>query len=273
MNQTIGFIGGGHMTRNFVTGLIACAEIKAEHLSVFDRNPPKNEALAHDFGVAISESAKHLIENNKVVVISVKPQGLQETLSPLMKTFVEYQPLVISLVAGSTLQTLEALIGKDIAIIRAMPNMPSSLGLGATGLLANSNVDAAQRRIAQFFGDSVGISAWVKNDADIDSITALSGSGPAYFMLFIEHLAKTASDAGLDHDDALQFAAQTAIGAAKLVQQSEQPINSLIDGICSKGGTTEQAVMQLKEDRFAKLVSNAFNAAKRRSEELAKSDS
>ena len=114
-----------------------------------------------------------------------------------------------------------------------------------------------------------GISAWVESDADIDSITALSGSGPAYFMLFIEHLAQVANDAGINHQDALRFATQTAIGAAKLVEQSEQSINTLIDSVCSKGGTTEQAVMQLNEDQLQKLVFNAFNAAKKRSQELA----
>lgn len=269
VNQKIGFIGGGHMTRNFLAGLVTRPEIEAKQVSVFDRNPPKNEALARDFGVLISKSAKYLIENCDVLVISIKPQGLAKALIPLRTSFTENKPLVISLAAGTTLSSLEAILGENIAIIRAMPNMASKLGLGATGLLANSNVNASHRQIAQFFSDSVGISAWVDSDADIDSITALSGSGPAYFMLFIEHLAQVANDAGINHQDALRFATQTAIGAAKLVEQSEQSINTLIDSVCSKGGTTEQAVMQLNEDQLQKLVFNAFNAAKKRSQELA----
>ena len=269
VNQTIGFIGGGHMTRNFLGGLVARTEIDAAQISVFDRNPPKNTSLSQDFGVNIASSTLNIVETCDVVVISVKPQSLKETLEPLKKAFNQQQPLLISLAAGTTISSLETQLSDKLSIVRAMPNMASLIGLGATGLLANSQVDQSQRNQAQFLGNSVGISAWVTDDAGIDSITALSGSGPAYFMLFINALAEAASKAGINKQDALRFATQTALGAAKLVEQSDEPIGKLIEAICSKGGTTEQAILQFRNDELEQLVSRAFHAAKRRSQELA----
>ncbi len=257
------------MTRNFVGGLVSRAEIHAKNVHVFDRNPSKNLALQNEFDISIGASASSIVENCDVVIISVKPQVLSDAVSPLKTVFSQHQPLTISLAAGTTLQTLEALIGSDTAIVRAMPNMAALIGLGATGLLANARVNEVQRNQAQFIADSVGISTWVKDDAGIDSITALSGSGPAYFMLFIDYLAQSAQRNGIDEKDSLRFAIQTALGAANSIQQSDGSIDELIDSICSKGGTTEQAIMQLKNDKLNDVVSRAFNAAKRRSQELA----
>ena len=261
------------MTRNFVGGLIARPQINAQQISVFDRNAPKNEALASDYGIGIASSAASLINDCDIIVIAVKPQGLKSAIAPLVSLFAEQQPLVISLAAGTTIKNLEALLNENLSIVRAMPNAGSLYGLGATGLLANSKTTNQQRELTQFISDSVGISAWVNSDADIDSITALSGSGPAYFLLFIDYLAKAANNAGIAQDDALRFATQTAIGAAKLIEHSEHSIGTLVDGICSKGGTTEQAVKQLKSDKLSEVVERAFDAAKRRSEELASSSS
>ncbi len=257
------------MTRNFVGGMLARPQFSAENVWVFDRNPPKNAALHSEYGVQIADSLSGLVRQCSTVVVSVKPQGLSQMLSGIINDLKQHRPLLISLAAGTTIEKLETQIGFDLPIVRIMPNMASRVGLGASGLLANEHAQDNQRAQAQSISDAVGISAWVHNDQDIDSITALSGSGPAYFMLFIQALAQAASKAGIAHQDALRFATQTGLGAAKLIETSDLSIDALIDGICSKGGTTEQAVNQLKNDDLSSVVANAFYAAKRRSEELA----
>ncbi len=257
------------MTHNFVGGLVKRAKMEPSSIWVIDRNPPKNQALQQEFGVQIANSINDLISQCDTVVISVKPQGLKDMVLDIADELQAHKPLILSLAAGITLSSLQNYISRDAAIIRMMPNLSSRIGLGASGLLANSNATEQQRELAQTISDSVGVSAWVNSDEDIDSITALSGSGPAYFMLFIQSLAQAAKDVGIPAEDAKRFATQTALGAAKLIETSDDSIETLIAGICSKGGTTEQAINQLHDDQLPAIVQRAFSAAKQRSEELA----
>jgi len=151
-----------------------------------------------------------------------------------------------------------------------MPNTPALIGQGASGLYANDRVNDEQRVVASQLVNAVGSSAWVDKENDIDSITALSGSGPAYFMLFIQSLIESAVNAGLEPEAAKTLAVKTASGAAALIDSSDLPLQTLIDNVTSPGGTTEQALLSFERSNLKGVVDSAFNAAKNRSEEMAK---
>lgn len=270
MDIKIGFIGGGHMTTNFLAGLIGTQMAQPEDIYVFDRNEPKRSKLASRYGVNISRDNDELISNCKVVFLSVKPQGMQDMIHQHRQVLIEYKPLIVSLAAGIHLQSFADWLNDSIKLVRVMPNMPSSVGLGASGMLANDNVSEQDKEQVRKLVDSVGISAWVDSDADIDAITALSGSSPAYFMLFAQHLAGSAKASGIDAEDAKAFAVQTMLGTAKLIASSDESLDELITGIQTKGGTTEQAVLSFKRDNLDSVVERAFNAARDRAAELAK---
>ena len=270
VNQTIGFIGGGNMAASLIGGLVANGEFAGEKISVFEPNATKAQALAAQFGIHASVSNEELIARSSVVVIAVKPQILQAILSPLSAYFKAQKPLIISIVAGITSASIEHFLGGQYAVVRAMPNTPALIGQGASGLFANARVSDAHKSIANTIANAVGASAWVKSENDIDSVTALSGSGPAYFMLFLQGLIEAGEAAGLSAETAKKLAIQTATGAAQLVASSELPLQTLIDNVTSPNGTTEKALLSFKEANLKGIVGEAFSAAKLRSEQLAK---
>ena len=273
MTKTIGFIGGGHMSRGIITGLSrnACdvASMQMDSVWVYDRTADKLLALQKEFGINMAEDNRDLIARCDTVVLSVKPQVLKESLEPVAELMRSNKPLVISVAAGIRSKAIDAWLGGGFAIVRAMPNMGSAIGFGATGMFANKNVDDDQKSYATELMNSVGITHWVEDEEGIDVVTALSGSGPAYFMLFIESLIQSAMDAGMDQQGAKLLALQTARGTTELIQGSELSISRLIDSICLAGGTTEQAVRSFREDKIELVVAKAFSAAKIRAEQLA----
>ena len=268
----IGFIGGGHMTSNFLAGLVANSEFSSEGIVVFDRNADKLQNLSDKFNVGTAANNLELVHQCDIVVLSVKPQGMLETLQPLVESLNENKPLIISLAAGITIETFESWLGEYPRLIRAMPNMPSSVGFGASGLYARVTPSEIDKQVAEKMMSSIGIYTWVNSDLDIDSITGLSGSSPAYFMLFAKHLAEAAENAGLDPFESRKFATQTMMGSAELIAQNNYSIDDLITGIQTKGGTTEQAVLSFSRDGLAEVVDTAFRAAKDRATELSKTE-
>ena len=261
------------MTTGIIAGLARSAsvtdEIQLSRVFVFDRNPSKLSVLSEQFDINAVADNLELVANSDTVVLSVKPQALKDTLKPLASLMRKQQTLVLSVAAGIRCKSIDSWLGGGLAIVRAMPNMASAIGIGATGMFANHKVDTQQRSFATDLMNSVGITHWVEREADIDLVTALSGSGPAYFMLFIEHLIQSAIKAGLDPQGAKQLALQTARGTTELIQGSDKPIASLIDSICLAGGTTERAVQSFRADKIDSMVAKAFNAAKIRAEQLA----
>lgn len=270
MDQTIGFIGGGNMASSLIGGLINGGVITPTRITVFEPSSEKAQALQDQFGINIAQDNQQLISQSQIVVIAVKPQVLQAVLTPLASNFQASSPLIVSIVAGITAQSIEQWLGGKFAVVRVMPNTPALIGQGASGLYANDNVDESQRDAATTLVNAVGCSAWVDNENDIDSITALSGSGPAYFMLFIQSLIDAAVNAGLDPQTAKQLAVKTASGAAALIDGSDVPLQTLIHNVTSPGGTTEQALKSFNQAGLSDIVHHAFDAAKNRSEELAK---
>lgn len=268
--NTIGFIGGGNMATSLIGGIVSQGDTPADHIWVFEPNAERAQALCQEFGIRAARDNSELIRNSEIVVVAVKPQILQQVISPYADVFKATQPLIVSIVAGITASSIEKWLGADFSIVRVMPNTPALVGMGASGLYANNNVNPQQRDAASRICNAVGISAWVNAEADIDSVTALSGSGPAYFMLFIQALIEAAEAAGLSSDSAKALAVQTASGAAHLIASSDTSLQTLIDNVTSPNGTTEKALQSLDNANIKGVIADAFEAARSRSEELAK---
>lgn len=267
--HSIGFIGGGNMAASLIGGLVAQGQFSGQAISVFGPNFPKTQALANKFGIHASASNEELIERSSIIVIAVKPQILQSVLTPLAAQFKHHKPLIISVVAGITSKSIEQWLNGQFSVVRIMPNTPALIGQGASGLFANSRVSDEQKTVSTAIANAVGYSTWVKTEADIDSVTALSGSGPAYFMLFMQGLIEAGIAAGLSPETAKLLAVQTATGAAQLVRSSELDLQTLINNVTSPKGTTEQALLSFQNSDLKGIVAKAFEAAKLRSEELA----
>jgi len=271
----VGFIGGGNMAGSLIGGLISAGNSAgsnspaANDIAVFEPNDERAQQLKDQFSVNIAESNHTLVENCDVVVLAVKPQVLQTVLEPLADSFKQSKPLIVSIVAGIRGDSIEQWLGEEYAVVRVMPNTPALVGAGASGLYANQRVSGEQKALTELLLNVTGISVWVNSEADIDTVTALSGSGPAYFMLFIQSLVEAAEAAGLDADTAKQLAVATASGAARLIDASEDSISTLIKNVTSPGGTTEQALVSFDNSKLNDVVLTAFEAARRRSETLA----
>lgn len=257
------------MASSLIGGLVNAGSVAPEHIWVSEPCADKAQGLKDDFAINIADDNSALVRHCNTVVVAVKPQVMEQVIRPLASELTERQPLLISVVAGITAHSIEQWLGFATPIVRVMPNTPALVGSGASGLFANQNVTDSQRDTAEQLMQAVGVTAWVPKEADIDSVTALSGSGPAYFMLFIDSLIKAGVAAGLEEDTAKLLAVATAKGAAELVQSSELSLQTLIDNVTSPKGTTEQALLTLHELEFPTTVQKAFDAAKRRSQELA----
>jgi len=269
----IGFIGGGNMASSIIGGLLNTKknniQLNNQDIWVFEPNKDKTQDLKNNFNIQIAADNRQLLVECNIVIIAVKPQVLQKVLKPLKETFKTQQPLIVSIAAGIRSNTIEQWLGGEYALVRVMPNTPALVGSGASGLYANSRVSDKQRQITEELLNSIGINHWVKKESDIDIVTALSGSGPAYFMLFIKSLIESAESAGLDPKTAKELAVATASGTAKLIANSNASLETLMDNVTSPGGTTEQALFSFKDQELPQVIHNAFEAARLRSEELA----
>ena len=275
-NYSIGFIGGGNMAKSIIGGLVPDI-INSSSIHVFDPDADQLSQLCEQFDVIGCPSNEDLIKQCDVIVLAVKPQVMSAVLAPIAAAICEQNPLIISIAAGITNDLILQIINhscayetpkNDLAIIRVMPNTPALVNAGASGMFANDFVTNSQKDIADTLLSAVGSAVWVKNETDIDAVTALSGSGPAYFMLFIQSLIESAEQAGLSTAVAKQLAIDTCAGSAKLIQNSEADIAQLIKNVTSPGGTTEQALQSFKNNELPHIIDNAFNAALQRSKEL-----
>lgn len=266
-NQTIGFIGGGNMARSLVSGLLNTSWPK-EQISVCEPDQDKRNYFEHHLGLRVSENNETALESADVVVLAVKPQVLREALLPLTALFQKHRPLVVSIVAGIREKDIQRWLGGNIPIVRAMPNTPAMVGSGAAGLYANSLVQDKQRNIAESLLRSVGVAVWLDQEQLLDPVTALSGSGPAYFMYFMENLQQAAVDRGLDPDTARLLTVETCLGAAKLAIESQESLPELRRRVTSPGGTTESALSVMEQAKVADILKRAFDAAAERAVEL-----
>jgi len=265
--NNIGFIGGGNMAGGLINGLIRSGHAP-ERLWVSDINPDTLASLAANLNVNTSADNNDIINAVDVVVLSVKPQVLKDVAKSIAAQVLQKQVLVISIAAGITQHSLNTWLGDDTAIVRCMPNTPALVLSGATALHANSKVSPEQRDLAENIMRAVGIALWVDTENELDAVTAVSGSGPAYYFLLMEAMEKAAADLGLNAETARLLVQQTALGAAKIALESTESPEQLRMRVTSPGGTTERAIETFQQGGFTGLVAKALHAARDRSIEM-----
>lgn len=263
----ISFIGGGNMATSLIGGLIADGRDPAS-IYVTDLDSAKLESLAERFRVQTSSDNDEAVRLASAVVFAVKPQVMGAVVKGVAAAAQAHRPLFISIAAGVREPDIRRWLGFDAAIVRTMPNTPSLVGSGATALFANAHVNDEQRDLAESVLRAVGITVWVDDEDLLDAVTALSGSGPAYFFLVMEAMERAAIALGLDKEDARMLTIQTAFGAAKMALESSDAPATLRTRVTSPGGTTERALDALITGGIEHLIHDALEAAHRRSVEL-----
>lgn len=269
--QKIGFIGGGNMAASLLNGLIASGH-PAQQLWVSDTNPETLSQLAAQLHVHTSLDNSVIVEAADVIVLAVKPQVLKAVAQTLAVSITAKKSLVVSIAAGISQASLSAWLGTETAIVRCMPNTPALVLTGATGLHANPNVSEEQSDLAENILRSVGIALWVETESELDAVTAVSGSGPAYYFLLMEAMEKAAQEMGLNANTAQLLVQQTALGAAKIALESAESPENLRQRVTSPNGTTQKAIETFQAGGFVELVAKALNAARDRSIELSKQE-
>lgn len=268
MNKpTLAFIGGGNMATSLVGGLLEQG-YPANNITVSDPMPENRDKLEQQFGVATSSDNHSAAANADVIVLAVKPQIMKQ-VSESLSAALGHQPLIISIAAGIPLSSLQQWLGQGLPIVRCMPNTPALVQTGAAGLFANDHVSSAQRASASEILGAVGIACWLESEADIDAVTALSGSGPAYFFLIMETMEQVGMELGLSQTVAHQLTLQTALGAAKMAAGSDVSPAELRKRVTSPGGTTQRAIETFVDGDITELFRKAMGSAVKRAEEMA----
>ena len=264
----LAFIGAGNMARSLIGGLIADGW-DATCISVSDPDTAQLAALSSRFQVNTDTNNHSVTENADVVVLAVKPQIIRDVGLDLSDLIQNRQPLLISIAAGIRATDLQRWLGGSCALVRCMPNTPALVQSGATALWRNEHVSDEQKDLAESILRAVGLALWVDSEDLMDSVTALSGSGPAYFLLVMEALQEAGQAMGLPEETAKLLSLQTAFGAAKMALESSEDAAVLRQRVTSPGGTTEKALAVLENGGLRALFSDALNAARKRSRELA----
>jgi len=266
MTNKLAFIGSGNMATALINGLLADG-YPADSITASDQLAEKRENLAGS-GIHTTDDNCGAVSGADVVVLAVKPQILQAVCQEIEPAIKQTRALIISIAAGITESSLASWLGKESAIVRTMPNTPAMLQSGATVLHANANTSQEQKDIAESILRAVGITRWLDSEKQIDAATALSGSGPAYYFLFMEAMTRAGIDMGLSQETAHLLTLQTALGAARMAMESNDLPEELRKKVTSPGGTTEAAINHLQAQHFEDIVSQAMQAAKNRSKEL-----
>ena len=268
MSPQIAFLGAGNMASAMINGLIA-EGFSPRQLRASD---PSAEALENLRGLGISQLSTvvdDLFEGVDLVVAAVKPQIMPTALASISNQL-NAETALLSIAAGIPIESLQRSAGCDVPIIRCMPNTPAMIGLGASALFAQDAVSQEQRALAERVTNAAGMTVWVEREELLDAVTAVSGSGPAYFFALIEAVAKAGTELGLEEDVATALTLQTAMGAAALALRSEEGVAKLRENVTSPGGTTEQALRSLKASQFDEVISDAVKQCAQRASALGK---
>lgn len=263
----VGLIGAGNMARSLAGGLLNNGWPKAR-LLLADPDANQRMGAQEALGVSVYEDNAEVAGRAEILVLAIKPQAMVEAARALAPHVQERRPLVVSLAAGVRLNDIERWLGGGLAMVRVMPNTPALVGSGASGMYANERVDARGRDQAESILRAVGITVWVENEALIDVVTALSGSGPAYFFLMMEALERAAVEQGLDPKQARLLTLETAFGAAKMALEGGEEPALLRRRVTSPGGTTEAAIHVFEDGGMRRLCQEAVTAAIKRAREL-----
>lgn len=267
MSKQIAFIGAGNMAGALIGGLLADG-VPAARISASDTSAEKCEALAQASGIRTAQDNSAIAAGADILVLAVKPQVLKAVCTELQTTVQQRRPLVISIAAGVRCDSLQAWLGDGVALVRTMPNTPAMIQAGATVLYATPEVSPSQREDAESLLRAVGLTQWVDEESLMDAVTAVSGSGPAYYFLVMEAMVAAARDLGLSAETAHLLTLQTALGAARMALESSEPPETLRERVTSPGGTTERALAVLEDSGLRAAFRDALRAARDRSVEL-----
>jgi len=261
----IAFLGGGNLATALIGGLLAKG-FGARDISVIEMSPAARERLGARYPVHISTAPDARVQGAEILVLAVKPQDMRRALASLAGFSKE--KLIVSVAAGITLKSLSHWLGGHRRIVRCMPNMPALIGAGITGLFAFQEVTSSERQKAEDILRAVGEVVWLPEERLLDPVTAVSASGPAYVFWFIEQLARSAQDLGIEKDVALKLARHTVFGAAKLALESAETPETLRKQVTSAGGTTAAALKVFDEEKLAERFARAVAAASKRGGEM-----
>lgn len=266
--QTIGFLGAGNMGQSLINGLLS-QNYSADQLFVCDHHQDNLQGLSAKYpNIHTTQNIDTLIENSTMVVLAIKPQDLCKTLKDVQNILEHKKPLLISIAAGITTDKIKDCVGSSsLEVIRAMPNTPALLQAGITGLYADITVSPEHKQIAEDLFQAVGETVWVETEDLMDVVTALSGSGPAYFFYMLEALVDEASRLGLPLKTAQTLSYHTLLGAAKMAIHSSD-LKQLRQNVTSKGGTTQAGIEALENADLKTIMANALRAATQRSKTL-----
>jgi pyrroline-5-carboxylate reductase len=269
MNKaTIAIIGSGNMGASLIGGLITDG-YPANKIWIADPSSERLKHIEHQFGVHSTSNNQEAVNIADVVIFAIKPQIFATVATTLTKTIQAKKPLVMSIAAGIRETTIQQWLGGNIAIVRSMPNTPALIGCGASALFKNQFVTTEQRDVAESILRAVGLVVWLDDEKLMDAVTALSGSGPAYFFLLMDILQQAGEELGLPKEIARLLTLQTGFGATRMALESETSVSELRKQVTSPGGTTEAALNVLEEENLRRIFTKAVKAAATRSDELA----
>lgn len=268
MNK-VAFIGAGNMSKAIIIGLMNQG-FKPENIMVSNPSPEKREALANEFGLLHTANNIEAANFASNIVLSVKPHLIKDVCQQISSAIDIREKNFITLAAGISIAQIQSALNHKCAVVRCMPNTPSQVGLGMTGMFASPEVNPKQYQFADELLLAVGKVLWLDTEAQIDDLLTVSGSGPAYFFAFMEAMQQQAIEFGFSQKIARMLVEQTALGAAEMVMQNNDNISTLRQNVTSKGGATQEALSVFSENHLPVIVSKAMQAAKARSIEMGK---
>lgn len=271
VSDSITFIGGGNMARSLIGGLIAAGKAP-EKIRVAEPVEAVRQTLAADFSVQVFAENADAVAGSGIWLLAVKPQAMKALCQSLAAQAQAQKPLLVSVAAGITSEQISTWLGGGLAVVRTMPNTPALLGAGVTGLYANPYVSESQKQAAQALLQGAGATVWIADEALMDAVTAVSGSGPAYVFLLAEAMQAAGEAEGLDAEAARTLTIQTLLGAARMLTHDDTPAAELRRRVTSPGGTTQAAIESFEADDFRAIVARAIHAARQRGIELAKAN-
>ncbi|MCF3944023.1 pyrroline-5-carboxylate reductase [Oceanobacillus alkalisoli] len=269
MRKRIVFVGCGSMAEAIMAGILQTKTVDKNDIYVTNKQDEERlNDIAAMYGVQTSYDKEELLDLADVVILAMKPKDLTDSISEI-RSFIREDQLVISIIAGIMTETIEKIIGKRNAVIRAMPNTSAQIGYSATAIAGGKYVDEEKINFTKKLFQSIGITK-VVNEADMHTVTAVSGSGPAFVYYFVEAMTKAALEAGMEASTADALITQTIIGAGKMLEQSGQPASTLRENITSEGGTTAAGLQTLKSNDFEEIIIACIESARLRSIDLGK---
>lgn len=268
MEKVVGFIGSGNMGQAMIGGIIKSGMVDSGNIIVSDLDEYKLDYILSEYKTQVTKDAVKVVKHADVIFLAVKPNIYDSVLNEI-KDHIDDTKVIVSIAAGKTMEYFEGILGAKAKVVRAMPNTPALVGEGMAGICKNGNVTAAEmtfvKHLFESFGEAEEVAEYL-----FDSVTAVSGSSPAYVFMFIEALADGAVLGGMPRDKAYKFAAQAVMGAAKMVIETGKHPGELKDMVCSPGGTTIEAVAELEEKGFRNAVISAVKKCMKKSKEMSK---